>query len=145
MARSPRPVRRLLKDKPTLRLLELEISARKALLNQVRRLLPENIARHIVAAQKREQDLILHTDSPVWATRLRYNGPQIISLLKSADPSLRNVKVRVFVSRTPTRRRIVPVRHSDIAAAIIHDSAIDTKQPELREALERLSLALKNQ
>ena len=145
MARSPRPVRRLLKDKPSLRLLELEISARKALLNQVRQLLPGNIARHIVAAQKREQSLILHTDSPVWATRLRYDGPQIISLLKSSDPSLRNVKVRVLVSRTPTRRRLAAARHSDVAAAIIHDCAEDTKQLELREALERLSLALKNQ
>ena len=139
MARSPRPVRRLLKDKPTLKLLELEISAQKVLLNQVRQLLPGKIARHVVAAQKREQDLVLHTDSPVWATRLRYNGPQIISLLKSSDPSLRNVKVRVLVSRTPTRRRLASARHSDIAAAIIHDSALDTKHRQLRAALLRLS------
>lgn len=144
MARSPRSVRHLLKDKPALRLLELEISAQKALLNQIRELLPEDLARHCLAAQKRDQLLILHTDSPVWATRLRYNSAHLISLLNSRHPSLREVKIRPVLSRQPTRRRLPPARHSDIAAAIIHDSAQDTKQPDLRKALESLSKRLKN-
>lgn len=145
MARSPKSVRRLLKDKPTLRLLELEISAQKALLNQVRQLLPNDLANHCLAARKRDQKLILHTDSPVWATRLRYNAAQLLSLLQPQHPSLRGVKVKLNPMRQPTRRRLKPARRSDVAAAIIHDSAQDTKRPELREALKRLSSALKNQ
>ena len=46
MARSPKPVRQLLKDKPSLKILELEVSAQKALLADVRRLLPETIRTH---------------------------------------------------------------------------------------------------
>jgi len=145
MARSPKSVRRLLKDKPTLRLLELEISAQKALLNQVRQLLPGELARHCLAAREREQQLVLHTDSPVWATRLRYHAPQLISLLKPSHPSLRGISIKLNLTHPTPRRRLPPARHSDIAAAIIHDSAEDTKQPELREALKRLSLALKSQ
>ena len=145
MARSPKSVRHLLKDKPALKLLELEISAQKALLEQVHKLLPADISRHCVAAQKRGQQLILHTDSPVWATRLRYQAPQLITLLKSGHPSLRGVKIRLNLTRSPPRRRLPAAQHSDIAAAIIHDCAEDTKQPELRDALERLSLALKRQ
>lgn len=144
MARSPKSVRHLLKDKPTLKRLELEISAQKALLGQVRHLLPNELAGHCVAAQMRDQHLILHTDSPVWATRLRYFAPQLISLLKSGDPSLRGIKVRLVLTRSPQRRRLPAARHSDFAAAIIHDSAEDTKQPQLREALKRLSATLKH-
>ena len=143
MAHSPKSVRHLLKDKPTFKRLELEISAQKALLNRVRRLLPDDLAAHCVAAQKRGQHLILHTDSPVWATRLRYFAPQLNSLLKADDPSLRGIKVKLVLTRSSRRRRLPAARHSDFAAAIIHDSAEDTKQPQLREALKRLSLALK--
>jgi hypothetical protein len=144
MARSPKSVRRLLKDKPTLKFLELEISAQKALLENVRRLLPDDLADHCVAARKRDQQLILHADSPVWATRLRYNSPQLMSLLQTTNPSLREIKIKLVLPRSDTRRRLPGARHSDFAAAIIHDSAEDTKQPQLREALERLSVALKN-
>jgi hypothetical protein len=143
MARSPKSVRRLLKDKPTLKFLELEISAQKALLENVRRLLPGDLADHCVAAQKRDQQLILHTDSPVWATRLRYSSPQLLGLLQPSHSSLREVKIKLVLPRSVTRRRLPGARHSNTAAAIIHDSAEDTKQPQLREALERLSLALK--
>jgi len=143
MARSPKSVRHLLKDKPTLRRLELEVSAQKALLEKVRQLLPEDLASHCIAAQRRDQQLILHTDSPVWATRLRYIAPQLTSLLKSGDPSLRGIKVKLVLTRSPRHRKLPSARHSDFAAAIIHDSAVDTKQPQLREALKRLSIALK--
>jgi len=143
MARSPKSVRRLLKDKPTLKFLELEISAQKALLENVRRLLPRDLADHCVAAQKRDQQLILHADSPVWGTRLRYNAPQLLNLLQTSHSSLREVKIKLVLPRSVTRRTLPGARHSDFAAIIIHDSAEDTKHPQLREALERLSIALK--
>lgn len=143
MARRPKSVRRLLKDRPTLKFLELEISAQKALLENVRRLLPKDLANHCVAAQKRDQQLILHADSPVWATRLRYNTPQLLDLMKPSHPTLRQVKVKLVLPQSVSRRTLPGPHHSDFAAAIIHDSAEDTKHPQLREALERLSIALK--
>ena len=143
MARSPKSVRHLLKDKPTLKLLELEISAQKALLAKVRRLLPDDLATHCAAAQLHGPQLVLHTDSPVWATRLRYLAPQVLSLLRSDFPSLSEVKIRVLIPRPAARPPRRPARKSDVAAAIIHDSALDTKPEPLRDALLRLSEALK--
>lgn len=144
MARSPRSVRRLLNDKPTLKRLQLELSAQRALLNAVRRCLPDEIQPHCVAAQKRDRLLILHTDSAVWATRLRYLAPKVVSLLHNDYPSLREVKVRLFIA--PGQRKPSPhvARRSDAAAQIIHDSARETKQPQLQAALRRLGNALKN-
>lgn len=143
--RSPKSVRHLLKDKPTLKLLELEISAQKALLAQVCQVLPGDLAAHCVAAQQRDRQLILHADSPVWATRLRYLAPQLLSVLQPAHPTLHQVTVRLLVARTTRQPVHTSARRSDAAAAIIHDSAKDTKQAELREALQRLSHALKRQ
>jgi len=144
MAHSLKSVRHLLKDKPTLKLLELEISAQKALLAEVRRLLPGELADHCVAARKREQLLILHADSAVWATRLRFLAAQIISLLQPDHPALREIKVKLLLpARAPRNAQTRGARHSDIGAAIIHESAVETKHTALRDALERLSKTLK--
>jgi hypothetical protein len=64
MAHKPKSVRHLLKDKPTLKRLELEISAQKALLGEVRRLLPGDLAPHCVAARARQRQLVIYADSP---------------------------------------------------------------------------------
>lgn len=143
MARSPKSVRHLLRDRPTLKLIEAEISAQRALLIQVRELLPGDVARHCVAAQLRDQRLTLHADSPVWATRLRYLTAQILGLLQREHPSLRWIKIKLVLPHSPPPARPRVARRSDAAAGIIHDSAQDTKQPQLREALQRLSHSLK--
>ena len=143
MARSLKSVRHLLKDKPTLKFLELEISAQKALLAEIRRLLPGELADHCVAARLRGNALVLHADSAVWATRLRFLAAQLLKLLRTEHPTLQEIRVKLLVSRTALKRPPAVARHSNVGAAIIHDTAVDTKHPALREALERLSLALK--
>lgn len=143
MAHSPKSVRHLLKDKPTLKILELEISAQKALLAELRRLLPGELADHCIAAQQRGPQLVLHVDSPVWATRLRFLAPGLLELLRAEHPGLHDIRIKLLVPRGQRRAQPRPARRSDIGAAIIHQSAADTKHPALRKALERLSLALK--
>ena len=143
MARSPKSVCHLLKDKPTLKFLEREIRARNALLHQIRRLLPADLAPHCRAAQIREGLLVLHVDSPVWATRLRYLTPELLSLMRPDHSALKAVTVKVLVKRESCGPRHRPPQHSAVAASIIHDSAQDTKHPQLRAALERLGLAVK--
>lgn len=144
MAHSPKSVHHLLKDRPTLKLIASEISAQRALLEQVRALLPGDLANHCVAARLRDQQLTLHADSPVWATRLRYLTNQILGLLQSDHPSLRGIKIKLLLTRAAPAPRHRVAHKSDVAAAIIHDSAQDTKQPQLRDALQRLSRALKH-
>lgn len=143
MARSLKSVRHLLKDKPTLKVLELEISAQKALLAEIRRLLPGDLADHCVAARLRGPQLVLHADAAVWATRLRFLAAQLLDLLRPEHPSLNEIRVKLLIPRSARSRPAGVARRSDEAAAIIHDCAADTKHPPLREALERLSRALK--
>ncbi len=143
MPRSPKSVRHLLKDKPTLKFLEREVRTQEALLNQIRRLLPTGLAPHCRAAQIRERLLLLYVDSPVWATRLRYLAPELLNLLRPEHAALTAITVKVLVERESCGPRQRPAQHSDVAASIIHDSAEDTKHPQLRAALARLGLALK--
>jgi hypothetical protein len=142
MATSPKSVRRLLKDKPTLKHLELGISTRAALLAEVRRLLPDDLAGHCSAAQLDGHLLTLHADSPAWATRLRYLSAQLRSLMRLNHPALTEIRIRVIVSRQPPAARKRRVQKSAEAAQIIHDSALSTSPGPLREALLRLSRAL---
>lgn len=143
MAHKPKSVRHLLKDKPTLKRLELEISAQKALLGEVRRLLPGDLAPHCVAARAHQRQLVIYADSPAWATRLRFIAPQLPSLLRSHHPTLQEARVRLLISRGAPASRPRKARHSDAAAYIIQQSALNTREPDLREALLRLGRTLK--
>lgn len=143
MPRSPKSVRRLLLDKPTLKFLDREVAAQGELLTQVRQSLPRELAAHCVNAQLHDSRLTLHTDSPVWATRLRYLSAQLISVLKHAHPGLREIKVKLLVERKAPPRRRDPAHKSDVAAALLRDMAGDTEQTSLRDALLRLSRSVK--
>ena len=143
MAHHPKPVRLLLTDRPALSHLEQEINAQQALLDLVRQHLPEDLASHCVGARLDAHQLVLHTDSPVWASRLRYLAKQLQSLLEPRYPNLREIKIRLLVPDSgPPKRRSV-ARRSTRAAAIIQDCAEDTRAGPLKTALPRLSRALR--
>lgn len=144
MARSPKLVYHLLHEKPSLQRLERELNAQKMLLTDVRQCLPADLAQHCAAAQLRERTLVLHTDSPAWATRLRYLAPQLISVLADEYPALREIKVRLLIEQSaPPPPKNAP-RRSDDAARIIRASAGYAKPGPLADALRRLGEALKS-
>ena len=143
MAHSPKSVRHLLKDKPTLKRLDAEIRAQSALLAIVRRHLPGDLARHCVAARCDGERLVLHTDSPVWASRLRFLSAELRSLLKTDIATLREVKVRLSPARTVAPRPRRPARRSARGAEIVGESAEHTPSAALGEALARLARRLK--
>ena len=143
MAHSLKSVRHLLQDKPTLNHLEHEINAQRALLAEIRRLLPGELAAHCVSARLHGQRLVLHTDSPVWASRLRFMASELLSLLENRDRSLREIKIKLLPARSPGTKRRAPARRSHTAGDIVADSAEHVESAALREALQRLSRTLK--
>ena len=143
MASSLKSVRHLLQDKPTLNRLDHEINAQRALLAEIRRLLPGELAAHCVSARLDGQRLVLHTDSPVWASRLRFMAAELHSLLENRDRSLREIKVKLLPARNPRTKRPVPARRSQTAGEIVAESAEHVEPAALRQALQRLSRTLK--
>jgi hypothetical protein len=144
MSRIPQSVRQLLDSKPVLRRLEREIEAQADLLSEIRRLLPADLAPHCGAARMHGDRLVIHVDSPVWATRLRYLAPQIVSLLQAQHPDLREIKSKVLISRQNHRpHHPRTARRSPIAADVVDSSATDIGDAHLRAALQRLARTLR--
>lgn len=142
MAHSIKSVRHLLKDKPTLNHLEHEISAQQALLASVRQLLPGELATHCIAARLDGTRLVMHCDSPVWASRLRFMATELRSLLQNDLAALREIKVRVLPQRRAVARRRRPARRTRVGATVVGDSALCLPASPLRNALLRLSETL---
>jgi predicted nucleic acid-binding Zn ribbon protein len=142
MTRKPKSVRHLLKSKPNLRRLELEISAHKVLLDRVRQALPADLAGHCIFAQLHGSRLLVHVDSPAWATRLRFMAPQLAGVIGGERPPT-EVRVRLLVDNARRSPRPTPARRSDYAADVVADSAIGVEDRELQEALLRLGRRLR--
>ena len=143
MAHSLKSVRHLLQDKPTLNHLEHEISAQRALLAEIRRFLPGVLASHCVSARLHGQRLVLHTDSPDWASRLRFLATELISVLENSGRSLREIKIKQLPARIQGSKRLNPAHRSRTAGDIVAESAQHVESAALREALQRLSQTLR--
>ncbi len=144
MRRSPVPIRQLLSQRPALRQIADTLTAQKALFSLVRRHLPAELATHLSATARDGQKLTLFTDSPVWGTRMRYLKPQLLAALAGDGHKFTQLRVRLDLPKpAATRGPRNTTRRSDKGAAIIHASALDTKQPDLRAALVRLAERLK--
>lgn len=142
MSHSLKSVRHLLIDKPTLKSIERETAAQQTLLAAIRNLLPADLAAHCVAARLAGDRLVLHSDSPVWASRLRFLSNELRSLLQQDCPSLRDIKIRLFPASPNRERHRNPPHYSHAAAADVTETARHTEDPDLRDALERLARAL---
>ena len=116
------------------------------LLAVVRGELPKPLGEHCLSAVLDGATLALSTDSPVWSAKLRFHTPRLLSQLRKAHPGIANIRIRVAGNRlaraTPTRR---PPRggHSDLAASIVARAASDTSDSTLRQALQRLAKAMR--
>ena len=126
-----------------LRQLDQEALQQRAVLSAVQQHLPLDLADHCRAARFDGQRLVIHTDSPVWASRLRFFSNQLSSLLQNDLTMLREIKVKLIPRRANLAPAPVPRRRSAYAADIVGDTARHTASAELKAALERLSLRLR--
>ncbi len=95
--RKLKPLKELLggADTPVGRILERSAEI-DTLTAEVRRLLPDSLRPHLLAANRRDETLCLVADSAVWAAKFRYHGPDIlISLRGTQGPGLQKIRVSV--------------------------------------------------
>jgi len=85
--------------------------------------------------------MLVHIDSTAWATRLRYQSPQLLRCLHR-HPSLaqlRRIEIRVTPLAQPASSSPQPATLSAANAAIIDSTADSLSDPNLRTALKRLA------
>ena len=110
------------------------------LLETVRTHLPPDLRAHCSGATTVGGQLLLFTESSVWATRLRYQQRNLIDLLRT-HAYLPISAVRVHVAPPP--QTLSPVRRplelSQANAARIREAATTITDSDLRAALQRLA------
>lgn len=104
----------------------------------VQSLLPESLRTHCRVASVRGTTLVLQTDSPAWATKLRLSGPSLERALQSAN--VRHIEIKIKPISNP---RPLPDRHpalmSKNTATLLLQLADTMSDPKLKDALNRLS------
>ena len=85
---------------------------------------------------------VVHVDSSAWATRLRYQIPQLLKFLQSL-PGLGQLKEIQIQIRPPRHQAPKPkarsAQFSAASAAAVHALAESTSDPKLSAALRRLA------
>jgi hypothetical protein len=139
---TPRPVNNLLNagDGTIGRLME---RARwlDELTDELRRHLNPSVAAHCRIANLRSGVLVLQTDSPAWATRLRYHIPMLReTLLDQGLGQIRDVRVKVApAEKAPRSSSPRKARLSARTAEVLLHAAEASDDPALRDALARLA------
>jgi hypothetical protein len=114
-----------------------------ALDRQLKHLLEVPLCDHCQVLALRDRMLVVAADSPVWAARLRFHGPQLArQLSRHLSRPVDSVRVRVVPVSTgmdPVRRP-VPVRSRGPEGKRALLQAIQTvSDPELKTALQNLA------
>ncbi|MCC6715114.1 MAG: DUF721 domain-containing protein [Gammaproteobacteria bacterium] len=108
----------------------------------IRGLLPQNLRSRFRVANLRGRRLVLSTDSPVWATRLRCQLPDVLRRMKDAAPenSVSEIDVKVALSQTQPTPKLPPHPHlSARSAKLLRDAADGCDDGALQAALLRLA------
>lgn len=117
------------------------IGEQQSLVSAVRQVLPASVAAHCVSAVIEGSRLTLFADSVVWATQLRFLGPEVARMLGSRIQTPYEVRVRVAppkaYAQSPAISVIKPL--SRATGRLLSETAASVSDQRLQEALRRLA------
>lgn len=106
--------------------------------------LEKSVAQHCQVANYEENTLTLIANSASWATKIRFQTPELIKKLKSEKPFSELKKIRSIIrlnieskqlKRTPRKPMSLSARNINI----IKNTAMTIQDEKLRKALEKLA------
>ena len=107
--------------------------------------LPPEVDGHFSVANIRDRTLVIMSDSPVWATRLRQLGPQIVNILQNkGKKNLLHIQVFSRPPSSPVARQPEPPQRparilSQQSTELINQTASYIEDENLREAMLKLA------
>lgn len=117
-----------------------KVRALAVLENQILSLLPPEFAPHCRVAGLTGGRLLLVTDAPSWAARLRFQGPRLVQHLgRVGTVTLRTVQVRIIPPVEVAKPAPRQVRLSAENARLLEQTARSIQDPRLAQALARLA------
>ncbi len=111
--------------------------------NLLQTLLPSELKAHCQLANIKGNTAVLHVSSTVWATRIRYQIPNIINKLQddAKGRQITNIEIRVHPgsARVKKEKAVRRASMSKEAALSVQRCAATVDDEKLRSALERLA------
>ncbi len=96
MSKRPNPLSRLLQQGEQLNFLHNMVVQQGRILSELKKTLPSPLNQHCIHARIDGTRIIVHTDSAVWASQLRFQAPRIIGNFKSRAPGLKKLDIRIL-------------------------------------------------
>ena len=109
----------------------------------LRKCIDSPLADHASVAAIREPALVIVVDSPVWASRLRYQSEKILNHFAETLPGPRLTRIRTLVrppTPAPRSSRGRTTRLSPSSLALMRNVSENLEPGPLRECLERFSV-----
>lgn len=111
----------------------------------IQRRLPGFLAEHCRACVARDELLIVFTDSPAWATQLRFTLPGMLGELRTAFHSdWQRTQIRVLNPREPVAAARTAAVPAIPTIRLVQAAAACSPSPELRDSLLRLTATWRN-
>ena len=105
--------------------------------------LPKSCHFHVHVADIRDGQLILITDSPVWATKIRLYFPSILDMLREhAQLSLTGVRIRQSFTPLPKPPELKTIKRRPLSKNtlnMLNSLADDVEDDRLANAIRRLT------
>jgi hypothetical protein len=112
------------------------------ILLKIKNLLEPQLAAHCISTYYSGQSLKLFTDSPVWASRFRFQSKNLIKKLYENHIPVHKLDVRVMPQSRPPELRKHPARRiSEQAAQSLIDTADSINDENLEAALRKLAVS----
>jgi hypothetical protein len=144
MTKKPRSLLNVVENGEQLGHLARMLHQQEVLLKQIRQIVPGVMQQHCLHARICGNRLILHTDSPVWATRLRFHGNEIINTLRQQAPAIRKLDIRIMLPEPVRPGRPALGSLPEKTALLIGQLADSIDDEAIQAALKRLCYASTN-
>lgn len=107
---------------------------------KIKELLEPKLAVHCISTHYSGQSLKIFTDSPVWASRFRFQSKSLIKQLYDNHIPVNQLDVKVTPESRPPEPRKHPARRiSGLAAKSLFDTADSIADKKLKAALRKLA------
>lgn len=123
-----------------------QIAAQKQLLQRVQALLPEALAKQALHCVIRDKKLLIYTDSPLWASQLRFYHKMLLASIRSITQEPVEI-IQFKIMTVPIGPVLEPQANVNIPSletiAIIQKQCQSVSDNQLKQALLKLSSTLK--
>ena len=118
-----------------------KVSRIQVLQKKLRSKLEAPLAEHLNIANFSDESLTLYTDSPAWASRLRFRIQSILELarLEPGLGELKSVRVKIVLIEPNVSRTKPGVKISKRTAELIEETAKSINDQDLQSALASIS------